>query len=152
EELSKRAMNFPAYMSVTRMLLVVMLSDTVELMSLRNALIERENRTYTLIGAAGNSLNPRSAAAWKSLTDDLLETLGAGDPVSREAAAGTVARQKAGFRVYDGNGRWWSRRELDAVITAQRRQVAQVDSLVDKVSDVDDLVRELRQAQSTDDL
>ncbi|NMO55177.1 hypothetical protein HH310_28830 [Actinoplanes sp. TBRC 11911] len=150
EELSKRAMNFASYMSVTRLLLVVMLADTVELMRLRDALIERENRTYALIGSAGSSLNPRSAAAWQSLTEDLLDSLGAGEPVSHEPVSGTVTRQKDGFRVYDGDGRWWSRKELDALITAQRRQVAQVDSLVDKVSEVDDLVRELKLAQALD--
>jgi hypothetical protein len=61
-----------------------------------------------------------------------------------------VVRPRAGWRVYDGKGQWWSRAELDAVITAQRQQVTAVDPLLDKVSQIDGLVRELKAAQVLD--
>lgn len=142
-ELSNRAQNLSTYMPVTRMLLTVMLADTVELMDLRDAVIERERRDQAVFMAGG-----MAGTAWLRVTENLLES--AGEPVSREPAAKTVVRHRDGFRVYDGKGRWWSRPELEALIGAQRQQATAVDPLLDKVSEVDDVVRLLKAAQILD--
>jgi hypothetical protein len=149
-ELSNRLQNLPGYMAITRMLLTVMLTDTVELMDLRDAVMEREGKEAAKAIAAGSVLGgPTVGATWVGLTEGLLDSVTA-EPVSREPAARTVVRHRDGYRVYDGKGQWWSRAELDAVITAQRQQVTAVDPLLDKVSEIDDLVRQLKAAQILD--
>jgi hypothetical protein len=149
-ELSNRLQNLPGYMAITRMLLTVMLSDTVELMDLRDAVMEREGEEAAKAFAAGSVLGgPTAGAAWLGLTESLLGSATA-EPVSREPPACTVVLHRDGYRVYDGKGQWWSRAELDAVITAQRQQVTAVDPLLDKVSETDDVVRQLRAAQVLD--
>ena len=150
EELSKRAQNFPQYMPLTRMLLTVMLADTVELMDLRDAVMERERRAATAAMAGSTIIGGTTlTTGWLLLTENLLDSV-PDEPVSREPAAGTVQLFRGGYRVYDGRGRWWSHDELDAVLTAQRQQTAAVDPLLDKVSEIDDLVRQLRIAQDLD--
>ena len=149
-ELSNRAQNFSGYMPITRMLLTVMLSDTVELMDLRDAVIEREHAEAAQAIAAGSLFGgPAAGAAWVTLTESLLGSM-TEEPVSREPAARTVVLHRDGYRVYDGKGQWWSRAELEAVITAQRQQATAVDPLLDKVSEIDDLVRQLKAAQFLD--
>ena len=143
-ELSKRAGNFTSYMSMTRMLLTVMLADVPELMRLREALIG-ELRRERMILSAGGPL----AAGWITMTGKVVDSLTT-EPVSREADAGTVAPFKDGPQVYDGKGRWWSLAELDAVISTQRQQVTAIDPVLDKVSEVDDVVRKLKAAQVLD--
>jgi hypothetical protein len=149
-ELSSRAQSFSSYMPITRMLLTVMLSDTVELMDLRDAVIAREGKEATAAIATGAVLGgPTIGATWLTFTESLLDSV-TQEPVSREPTAGTVELHRDGYRVYDGMGQWWSRAELDAVITAQRQQVSAVDPLLDKVSEIDDLVRQLKAAQVLD--
>jgi hypothetical protein len=149
-ELSSRAQSFSSYMPITRMLLTVMLSDTVELMDLRDAVMARERKAATVAIAAGAVLGGSTVGTtWLTLTESMLDSV-TQEPVSREPAAGTVVLHRDGYRVYDGKGQWWSRAELNAVITAQRQQVSAVDPLLDKVSDIDDLVRELKEAQIRD--
>jgi hypothetical protein len=150
EELSKRAQNFTSYMSLTRMLLTVMLADVPELMSLREALVTRARRRGLAAGMAGSVMGgPAVGAAWLQLSEEVLDSL-ADEPVSREPEAGTVARHRGVERVYDGKGRWWSLAELDAVLAAQRQQVAAVDPVLDKVSEVDEMVSRLKAAQVLD--
>jgi hypothetical protein len=155
-ELSLRARNFAEYMPLTRSLMTVMLTDTVELMSLRdslNARIDRERIEATTMGVfTGGAV---SGQAWVQVTGLLVDSLAtdlAGDQVSREPAAGTVARRGGTWQVYDGKGRWWKRDQLDALIAAQRQEAATVDPLLDKVVEIDELVVLLREAQKTDAL
>ena len=147
-ELSNRANNFASYMSLTRMLLTVMLADVPDLMTLRDALIG-ELRRERAIAMASTSVGGPLAAGWVRMTGSLIDSM-VEEPVSREPEAGTVKPFKGGPRVYDGKGRWWTLAELDAVISTQRQQVTSIDPVLDKVSEVDDLVRKLKAAQVLD--
>ena len=148
--LSERAQNFDHYMPLTRLLMTVMLSDTVELMALRESLVDREQHEMALATGAGGMLGgPMVGYAWVSLTASLVDEMNA-EPAPGHSPSGTVTRHRDGYRVSDGKGRWWSRAELDAVIGAQRQQVAGIDPLLDKVAGIDGLVRTLRAAQQLD--
>lgn len=146
-ELHQRAVNFAEYMPVTRMLMTVMLTDTVELMALRDSLDVKIARETLESGALYGGGLP--GPAWIQLADALVDVL-SDEPVSREPVAGTTERRRDGWRVYDGKGRWWSRDQLESVISAQRREVAKVDPLLEKILEVEDLVVLLRQAKAAD--
>jgi hypothetical protein len=143
-----RIANFPRYMALTRTLLLVMLSDTADLMALRDTLADQENRAV-LLGALVPGSTAGGAAAWLTVTSTVVDAV-TPEQVSREPAAGTTRATRGGWRVYDGRGRWWSRTELEALIAAQRQQATAVDALLDKVTEVDELVRKLKKAQERD--
>jgi hypothetical protein len=145
DELSKRAQNFKSYMAMTRLLLTVMLADLPELMRLREALLAELRRERVMTMGVGGGLT----AGWIAVTGQVIDSLTA-DPVTQEPAAETVASFKNGPKVYDGKGRWWTLAELDAVLSAERQQVTAIDPVLDKVSEVEDVVEKLRAAQVLD--
>jgi len=142
-EISRRMRNFPQYMTVTRLLLVILLSDTPKLSQLRDKLVEQEQAVQSMftIGPAGPML-----AAWTLAREDMLAASSAGEPTE----AGTVARRNGTYRVLDEAGRWWSRAELDSVLSAERQQALSSDALLDKVADLPDLVGRMQAAQRRD--
>jgi hypothetical protein len=147
-ELHNRAENFASYMKLTRMLLTVMLADVPELMGLRGALADELGRERLLL-MTSMSAGGQLAAGWIEMTGKVMDSV-TSRPESRPPEAGTVARFKDGLRVYDGKGRWWSLAELDAVLTTQRQQVTAVDPVLDKVSEVKEVVEKLKAAQFFD--
>lgn len=149
KELHNRAVNFDWYMSITRVLMTAMLADVPELMELREAL-NAKARERALYGSmfGGPVTGPIAAVAWQDLTGSLIDSL----TPERDTAPGfgTVKRHRDGERVYDGKGRWWSRSELETLLSTQRQQVMHVDPLIDKLSEVDEIVRKLRAARILD--
>jgi hypothetical protein len=146
-ELTRRATNFDSYMALTRLLLRVMLADVPELMTLREAVQDELRRRRAWASATMGAGGPL-VVEWIAMSGQVADSLDS--PPSRDVDAGTVSTFKGGPRVYDGKGRWWSLGELDAVIATQRQQVTAVDPVLDKVSEVDDIVRKLKAAQVLD--
>lgn len=145
KELQRRYEKRGEYLPITRQLLTVMFSDTVQLMDLRRALHEREARD----AAEQMAMADVGGMAWLAATHLVLRSAEE-DPPGRTPEAGTVVPHAGGYRVYDGKGRWWTGPELDAVIAAQRQEAIGVDPLLDKVTEVDELVRRLQKAHELD--
>ena len=152
-ELRQRYVMRAKYLPLTRQLLTVMFSDTADLLELRRTLRAREalDRVddFTLATLAGGAGGSAGTFAWKAVADSVLRA-SADDPPLRDAERGTVVLTSKGRRVYDGKGRWWAGAELDAVIGAQRQEVIGIDPLLDKVTEVEDLVHELQAAHNLD--
>lgn len=146
--IEQRLGNFPAYMTVTRLLLLIMLSDTAELSDLREKLVARE--TSEQLPGTLMAVNP-AGAAWFVASSSLLDLVTA--PLRDEQAApkaGDVAYRDGAYRVLDGKGRWWIRAELDAAIATGRQEAFAIDPMLEKVSDVPEVVHRLQQAQLSD--
>jgi hypothetical protein len=141
-ELKRRQDNFPAYMRVTRLLLVVLLAETMDLLDLRRELVEQGKEAVVM---AGDPL-----VAWAFATATLVEQLNAPPEDAGPPRRGRVAYRDGAYRVQDEHGRWWTRQELDAVIATGRQQALGVDPLLEKLEDLPDVVHRIRAAQQAD--
>jgi hypothetical protein len=143
-QILQRQQNFPAYMTITRALILLMLIDDPELSRLRQALDEKSSGTAAslAVGMGGDKI-----AAWFDSTRLVIDALGrvevATDGPPQE---GRVRRTQDGWQVQDSIGRWWTRAELDSVIAGGRQQAYAVDPLLEKISDLPDTVEQLRAA------
>lgn len=147
-EISRRMINFRAYMTVTRLLLLIMLTETVELTDLRDTLIERERVGF--LESQVPSLSWLTDAAWATASQAVLGVYVSERVRPITPSRGTVSLRDGAYRVLDANGRWWSRAELDSVISTGRKQAFGVDPLLEKVADLPDLVHRLQDAQRRD--
>jgi hypothetical protein len=146
-ELSRRAQNFGTYMTVTRLFLVVVLSETAELSDLRDKIVAREQEDVVRATPSGGL----PIGLWLSASEALIDLTGLTQRTATTPQRGDVQVRDRRYRVLDGKGRWWTRAELDAVISTGRKEVFAIDPLLEKVSDLPELVHRLQQAQRRDD-
>lgn len=152
-ELERRKANFSAYMTVTRSLILLMLSDQLELTTLRSVLIglERDKVATVVAAGAAGTVAPSGIAeidAWRDASRLMLTAFGKVD-VSPSAPWGpgrTRTIKDGTVQVQDSMGRWWSRAELDAALATNRKEAFAVDPLLEKLSDIPDVVARLRTA------
>jgi hypothetical protein len=144
-EIQRRIAGLQDYMTVTRMLLVVLLSDLVELTELRNRIADRLGRFMT------NPMRVASAGmlSWQRSATDLVDTVATSAEHDLDLGGGVVLRGGSCW-IRDGHGRWWSRQQLDAAIDVMRAQAFEADPLLEKLTDIPDVVRRLREAQRLD--
>lgn len=142
-ELARRTAEFPRYMKVTRALLVILLARNVDLVALREKIAdtrERELRGRLTVG---------SPFDWYRASADVVAAVRGGKPDS--SAPGSVVFVDNEYWAKDANGRWWSDRQLALAIGTSRKEAFLVDPFLEKVTDLDDIVRRLRDAQARDD-
>jgi hypothetical protein len=146
-EIERRRNNFDAYMQVTRVLILLLLVDVTELTELRDLLTESSGVTWTGVAVvtAGGPIGVWYEAAKTLVT--LLEKppIDTSGPPQR----GRIAQMSDGPRIQDSTGRWWSKAELDSVIGGGREQAFAVDPLLEKLSDLPEVVTRLRNAGAT---
>ncbi len=150
-ELERRKANFSAYMTVTRSLILLMLSDQLELAALRSILVGLERDqvvTAVAAGAAGTVALSGMAEidAWRDASRLMLAALGRVDvgPGAPSGPGRTRTIKDGTVQVQDSMGRWWSRAELDAALATNRKEAFAVDPLLEKLSDLPDVVTRLR--------
>lgn len=141
-ELDRRLNEFPRYMQVTRAVVVIMLSQSVELEDLRR---EIQNAKIRDVDAAMAYL-PRD---WRQANADVIAAI-RGEGQDR-MPAGSVAFANDEYWAKDAGGHWWSERQLSLAIGAARHEVLLVDPLLEKISHLDDIVRRLQDAQRRND-
>ncbi|WP_428341206.1 hypothetical protein [Mycobacterium sp.] len=157
-ELQRRQTNFPAYITVTRSLILSMLVDLPELAALRDVLVERERgQVLALATVALPIASPTEAAstpieAWSNSTNAVLAAFGAVDASAAPDPGVTPTRSgdDGTVQVQDSTGRWWSRSDLDTALSANREQALGADPLLEKLSHLDDVVTRLRTAGAAD--
>ncbi len=145
-ELLQRQRNLTAYLKVTRALILLLLVDDVELSELRRILVDRidQERQQEVVGAiTGTTAIDR----WWSSTSVVLGSMGHVDagPVPT-AGRGSLRRTADGWQVQDSVGRWWSRGELEAVISGGRQEAYAVDPFLEKLAHLDDVIERMRTA------
>ncbi len=128
-EIEWRRQHFSDYMVLTRLLLLLLLNDTVELTALRERLLAERRQRAVEAALAGNS--------WEGL-------------VARMTALSDDPTDLRGRFVRDANGRLWTLAELDAALVLDRRTAIAVDPLMEKVQHIPLLVGMLRGAQRAD--
>ncbi len=143
-EIVRRLKNFDAYMKVTRVLILLMLVDVTDLLDLRDMLASRSGITWTTVAVAtaGGPIVAwyESAKAVVTLLDrPPVDTSG---PPKR----GRIATMKDGPRIQDATGRWWSKEELDSVIAGGKEQAFAVDPMLEKLSNLPEVVERLKNA------
>lgn len=145
-ELLQRQRNLTAYLKVTRALILLLLVDDVELSDLRRRLVERiedDRRDQVVAVLAGGAPIDR----WWSSTSVVLGSMGHVDAGPVPTAGRGALRQTAdGWQVQDSVGRWWSRGELESVISGGRQEAYAVDPFLEKLADLDDVIERMRTA------
>lgn len=141
--IEQRQNHFPAYMKLTRALILLLLVDQSELTQLREILTSATAPTWASVAApAGTEIS-----AWYGSTRLLTAALGHVDVDSGgQPQRGRIRYTADGPQVQDSVGRWWSRAELDSVLAGGRQQAFAVDPLLEKLSDIPDVVERLRTA------
>jgi hypothetical protein len=150
-ELERRKANFSAYMTVTRSLILLMLSNQHELTTLRSILVGLERDkvvTAVATGAAGTMALSGIAEidAWRDASRLMLTAFGKVDagPIAPSGPGRTRTIKDGTVQVQDSMGRWWSRAELDAALATNRKEALAIDPLLEKLSDIPDVVTRLR--------
>jgi hypothetical protein len=144
-QIAQRQHNFPAYMKVTRALILLLLVDEPELAYLRETLNEKTSASWTSLaaGAAGSA----EISAWFGASRLVIAALSQVDvDTSGPPQRGRIRYTQVGPQVQDSVGRWWSRAELDSVLAGGRQEAFAVDPLLEKISDLPDVVERLRSA------
>lgn len=145
-ELLQRQRNLTAYLKVTRALVLLLLVDDEELSDLRRILVDKidqERRTEVIGAITGTTDLDR----WWSSTSVVLGSMGHVEtgPVPT-AGRGALRRTADGWQVQDSVGRWWSRGDLESVVSGGRQEAYAVDPFLEKLSDLDDVIERMRTA------
>ncbi|MDM7855867.1 hypothetical protein [Cellulomonas alba] len=144
-ELVQRRRNLSAYLRLTRVLVLLLLVDDVELSELRRLLVERidQERAEQVVDVAVPGAGPLEQ--WWSSTSVVLGSLGHVEtgpvPVT---GRGSLRRTRDGWQVQDSVGRWWTRGDLEAVIAGGRQEAFAVDPFLEKLADLDDVIERMR--------
>lgn len=141
-ELLRRQSHLAAYLRVTRVLILLMLVDDVELSELREILVSQDNRQVVGLLGAGDP----EAAWWASAQATVAALQPVATAADGPAVRGRVRRGDSGPEVQDSTGRWWRRSDLESVISTGRQQAFAVDPMLEKLADLDDTVERLRLA------
>jgi hypothetical protein len=143
-QIQKRLDNFHAYMTVTRSLILLMLVNDAELNDLRS-ILQKASPAWARPSVPGGGVD--KIAAWFASTGGVVSAMAdARNQADRPPQRGRVRYTADGPQVQDSTGRWWSRDDLESVITAGRQEAYAVDPMLEKVADLPDVVERLRVA------
>jgi len=144
-QIVQRQQNFAAYMRITRWLVLLLLVDDTELSELRRILVDRIQRERAdIVGAV---VGATEMDRWWLSTSVVLSSMGRLDAdETPPGTRGATRRAADGWQVQDSTGRWWSRGDLESVITGGRQAAYSVDPMLEKLADLDDVIARLRTA------
>lgn len=141
-EILRRLDNLDGYLAMTRSLVLLLLVDDVELEQLRGILLLHRPFSTSDLLAIGNPTE-----AWRTSTRAVTALM---RPVevhqSDPPVRGQVRQSANGLQVQDSTGRWWTLPELESFLSMGRQQAFSIDPVLEKLSDLDEFVSELRVA------
>lgn len=141
---------FPRYMATTRVLLLILLSQSVELEDLRRGIAEARAREARLTAGAWRAPHAHQRhIAWRNATADVVAAIRDGAPDARPAGAVTYVDGQ--YWAKDAEGHWWSEKQLALAIGTARDEAFRADPLLEKVTDLREVVHRLRDARRRDD-